>query len=358
LSKALLLAGYLSAGNLGDDAVMLGLVHGLRNYGFDFAALSGAPEETFRLYAIRAFPRRDNKYIKQAIDECDALVFPGGSIFQDATSVGSVFYYEDLVATAKKAGKKVLLLGQGVGPLNNFLSKRKALNAFNAADVVTVRDPGALQALKDIGFRRPVRVTADSAFLLPPPASAAAESDGFNVGNMKTVGVAPRAVKEKGRDIGGLFGEFCRLLYQSGSMPVLITMDRNEDTQLIDEISKKQGGKVPDLRRLNTPMQVQERISRMQSVVAMRLHAGILATSVNVPAMMVSYDPKVASYSRLMELGNALSLEGITATRMLDAFVSFNKDHSRNQKIVERKREELQKAAEGNVQAVLDLMKT
>jgi polysaccharide pyruvyl transferase CsaB len=352
----LLLAGYIGAGNFGDDAVALGLVHGLRTHGYEFAALSGAPEETFRLYGIRSFPRRDDKYIKQAIEDCDALVFPGGSIFQDVTSVGSVFYYEKLVSTAKKAGKKVLLLGQGVGPLGNFLSKRTALKAFNAADAVTVRDPGALQVLKDLGYTRPARVTADSAFLLPVPATGLGE-EGFNVGNMKSVGIAPRPVKEKGRDIGGLFGEFCRLLYQSGSMPVLIVMDKVEDTHLIDEISKKQGGKVPDLRKLTTPMQIQQRIGRMESVVAMRLHAGILAATMNVPSLMVSYDPKVTSYARIMETGNALGLEGLTATRLLDAFVSFQKDHARNVKIVERKREEQARAAEGNVEAVIQFVK-
>ncbi len=356
MAGRLLLAGYIGAGNFGDDAVMLGLVHGLRTSGYEFAALSGNPEETFRLYAIRAFPRRDDKYIKEAIDLCDALVFPGGSIFQDATSVASVFYYEKLVSMAKKAGKKVLLLGQGVGPLNNFLAKRQALKAFNAADAVTVRDPGALQALKDLGYRRPATVTADSAFLLPPPA-ASSESDGFNVGSMKTVGLAPRPVREKGRDVSSLFGEFSRLLYQSGSMPVLITMDRIEDTPLIDEISKKQGGKVPDLRRLSSPMQIQQRLSRMESVVAMRLHAGILAATVGVPALMISYDPKITGYARTMEMGNALGMEGLTATRLLDAFVSFQKDHARNLKILERKREEQIRAAEGNVEIVLKFVK-
>jgi polysaccharide pyruvyl transferase CsaB len=335
---------------------MLGLVHGLRNHGYEFAALSGSPEETFRLYAIHAFPRRDDKYIKEAIDACDALVFPGGSIFQDVTSLGSVFYYEKLVSMAKHAGKKVLLLGQGVGPLSNFLSKSKTLKAFNAADGVTVRDPSALQALKELGFKRPARVTADSAFLLPVPAPTG-EGDAFNVGNMKTVGLAPRPVKDRGRDIASLFGEFCRLLYQSGSMPVLMTMDRNEDTPLIEAISKKQGGKVPDLRRLNSPMQIQQRLARMESVVAMRLHAGILASTVGVPSLMISYDPKVTSYARTMEMGNALSLEGLTATRLLDSFVAFQKDLARNLKIVERKREEQMRAAEGSVEMVLQLVK-
>src|SRR5689334_20276240 len=50
--KNLLLAGYLGAGNLGDDAVMLGLVHGLGGAGYSVTVLSGAPEETHRLYGF------------------------------------------------------------------------------------------------------------------------------------------------------------------------------------------------------------------------------------------------------------------------------------------------------------------
>jgi len=335
---------------------MLGLVHALRDRNYDFEALSGAPEETFRLYGMRSYARREDKYIKEAIDHCDAVVFPGGSIFQDATSVGSTFYYEGIVSQAKKAGKKVFLVGQGVGPLKSFLSKGKAKSAFNAADGITVRDPMALQSLKDLGVSKPARVAADSAFLLPVPVTVG-EAEGFNVGNMKTVGIAPRGVKERGRDIGSLFGEFCKLLYQSGSMPVLISMDRSEDVPLIDEISKKQGGKVPDIRKVTTPMQLQQRISRMDLVVAMRLHAGILAATVNVPSLMVSYDPKVTAFSRVMEMGNALGLEGLTATRLLDAFVSFQKDRERNLKILERKKEEQRKAAELSAELISDILR-
>ncbi len=351
-----MLAGYLGAGNFGDDAAMLGLINGLRSTSYDFLALSGNPEETYRLYNVRSFPRRDDKYVKEAMAQCDALVFPGGSIFQDVTSLGSVLYYEGLVSSAKKAGKKVIMVGQGVGPLTSFFGKRKALNAFNLADGITVRDPGAIQALKDLGCKRPAKLAADSAFLLPPPI-AGTETEGFNVGNMRTVGVAPRAVKEKGRDIAGLFGEFCRLLYQSGTMPVLISMDKMEDNALIDEISKKQGGKVPDLKKVTTPMQLQERIARFDTVVAMRLHAGILAATVNVPALMISYDPKVTAYARIMEIGNALGLEGLTATRLLDAYVAFVKDKERNMKILEKKRAEQTQAALASVELIKELVK-
>ncbi len=357
MAATILLAGYIGEGNLGDDAAMLGIVQGLAQYGYNFISLSGNPEETYRLYGIVSYPRRNDKYIDQAIEECQAVVFPGGSIMQDVSSVGSVFYYQKLIAKAKKAGKKVVMVGQGVGPLNNFLGKRAAMSGFSALDGLTVRDPGSLQTLKDMGYNRPVRMAADSAFLLPPPPPSD-ESGGYNVGNMKTVGVAPKLVKGKGRDISGLFGEFCKLLYQSGSLPALLTLDRVEDSPLIEEINKKQGGKVPDLRKLNTPMQVQQRMARMECVVAMRLHAGILAATVHVPALMINYDPKVQNYARIMEIGNALNLDGLTATRLLDAFISFQKDHARNVKILERKRQEQFTAAQASVEMIRDLVKT
>jgi polysaccharide pyruvyl transferase WcaK-like protein len=195
-------------------------------------------------------------------------------------------------------------------------------------------------------------MVADLSFLLPfsPPGE---DSDQFNVGGMRSVGVAPRPMG-KSFDTAGVFGDFCRLLYQAGFMPVLIPMDRKEDLPVIEEISKRQGGRIPDLRKAVTPMQIQQRVDRMDAVVAMRLHAGILAAGVCVPPLMVSYDPKVASFARLLEVGPAVSLDGLTPTRLLDMFTSFHKDHDRNVKILERKRQEMYSLAQGNINVLYE----
>ena len=352
MAAHLLLAGYIGCGNLGDDAICLGLVHGLGNAGYDITVMSGRPEETNRLYGFSVCDRRDFKAIESQIQQCDALIFPGGSIFQDATSIKSVAYYSKLVGMAKKAKKKVLLLGQGVGPLDSFFGKKMAASAFNDADVISVRDPESMQVLKSIGVRKAPRMTADSAFLLPQ-VEATDDSQGFTVGGMKTVGISARPFDKK-TDVATLFGEFCRLLYQGGSMPVLIEMDKEEDGPLIAEIAKRQGGKIPDLKKLATPMQLQQRMSRMDSIVAMRLHAGILASTVGIPPLMVSYDPKVSSFSKMMELGTPLSIQGLTAQRLYDTFVAFQKDRERNCRLVERKLEDMRKLAQVNVELVLD----
>lgn len=344
----LLLSGYFGCGNIGDDAILLGLVHGLGSTKHEITVLSGTPEETYRQYGLTARPRKEMNAVKEAIDRCDALVFPGGSIFQDVTSFKSVVYYSQLVKMAKAKGKKVILLGQGVGPLKGFLGKRAAASAFNAADIIAVRDPQSVQTLKELGVKGQPRLTADCAFLLPPP-PANDNQQGFNVGNMKSVGISLRP-HGKGKDIVQLFGELTRTLFQNGYMPVLIEMDRNDDGPLIQEISKAQGGKIPDLRKIQTPMQLQQRLARMDSIIAMRLHAGIIAATAGIPPLMVSYDPKVTAFAKLLEVGTCPSIEGLTAQRLYDVFVEHQKSRERNEKILVKKREELTALARQNVE--------
>ena len=348
-----LVAGYFGSGNLGDDAILVGFAHGLAGTGIDMSVMSGAPEETFRTYGYTAVPRMDQNAIGAAIARADALVFAGGGIFQDSTSVRSVAYYASLVKKAKKAGKKVIMLAQGVGPLKSILGKPMAKSAFNGADVITVRDPGSLSALKALGVTRPTRVTADMAFLLPDKTGE--EGAAFTLGDMRSVGLSPRPWKGK-QNVVALFGETARLLSQANMMPILIEMDRKVDGPLLQEISKQQGGKIPDLRKQQTPMQLEGRMARMDAIIAMRLHAGILATLVGVPPLMVSYDPKVAAFSKLLDIGNALNMENLTAQRLFETFMAFQKERERNVKVMQRKRDELRTAAQTNIDVLKDAL--
>ena len=71
---------------------------------------------------------------------------------------------------------------------------------------------------------------------------------------------------------------------------------------------------------------------------------------------MVSYDPKVASFAKLLELSTAPAIEGLTAGRLVDGFVQFLKDRERHQKLLEKKRVEIARLAEINIQAILEAM--
>lgn len=350
----LVIAGHFGCGNLGDDAILLGFVQAI-GAGYELTVQSGAPEETYRNYGLRSIPRMDMSALDDELERADALVFAGGSIFQDATSARSVAYYSQLVKRAKKAGKKVFLVGQGVGPLDGFFAKRMAQSAFQAADGIVCRDPSSPSLLKSIGVTKNVKVGADLAFLLPDPKPT--DDASFAVGNMRTVGIAPRPYGKDAKKNIQMWGDLARLMFQANTMPVLIEMDSKHDGPLIQEISKTQGGKVPDIRRLTTPMQVQGRMARMDAVIAMRLHAGILATTVGVPAMMISYDPKVAAFGKMLDLSTPVSVDGLSAQKLFENFMSFQKDRDRFARIIERKREEFRQAAMVSIEAVVEGLK-
>ena len=91
---------------------------------------------------------------------------------------------------------------------------------------------------------------------------------------------------------------------------------------------------------------------RMDAVVSMRLHTGVLATTVGVPSLMVSYDPKVTAFANAMGVGNPLKFEGLTPDRLWAALDSMLADRKSVLAIVERKRAELVKAAQGNIDAL------
>lgn len=342
----IVLAGYLGCGNLGDDAVMLGIVERLGPE-CEFTVLSGDPDETHRQYSLQSVPRKNFGQVELAMKRADAVIFPGGSVFQDSTSVKSVLYYAHIAKLAKKHSNKLIFLGQGVGPLKSFFGKRQSTAAFNSADLICVRDPGSMATLRDLGVKVKVHQAADSAFLLSPPLQE--EGSTYNVGGMKSIAIAPRPIHKKGNDDVVLMGEFCRMAYQAGYAPTLIEMDPAEDGPLIDAISKQQGGRIPQLRKLGSPMMVQQRLARMDSVVAVRLHAGILAASVGVPPLMVSYDPKVSAFSQQIGVGPALPIEGLTPSRLFDAFQNHLKERERLAVVVRQKLAEQQSSAMKNI---------
>lgn len=355
MGKKIIVAGYYGCGNLGDDAILLGFLEGMQKAGVAVEVMSGAPEETNRLYGVPAFDRRDSKQFAAEMQTADALVFAGGSIFQDVSSTRSVFYYSNLVKTAKSAKKKVIMLGQGVGPLTSFLGKSAARSAFNAADVIAVRDPASVTSLKELGFKGMPRVTGDMAFLLPQIKQEDSMSQEYGMANMKTVGISARPFK--GIDVVKIFGELARQLFAAGYLPVLIEMDREADGPLIMELDKVMGGKVPSMRRLPNPMQYQQRVRRMDSVIAMRLHAGILAAMVGVPTVMVSYDPKVTAMAKQLDLPTPVAFtKEVTAQRIFDNFQQAMRTRDTWVKSMERKVVEQRKAAELNIELLMSAL--
>lgn len=340
-----LLAGYYGCGNLGDDALLLALLQQLKDTSISYSVLGGEYSEQADFLNMPWIPRMDLKQVRRAIHKHDVLVFGGGSLFQDITSIKSLLYYAMLVFYAKLARKKVFLLGQGIGPFHTTFGRYLAALVFKKADGVTARDPESFDWLKKIGRRSPVAQTADLAFLLEP--NMLVKKKGQDLSKPK-IGVAPRIGKnltwEEGID---LFSKLAQFLAEQGVDPYWVGMHLEEDVPLIHALQEQTG--FPILTNSMSPLNQLNEIGTLDGMVAMRLHAGILATIQNLPVLMISYDPKVQAFAELMGFP-FLDIEELKSSdQTLNQIGPFWNQEEFFQKMIKEKKEEMKLRALKNI---------
>lgn len=282
-SLRLVAAGYFGEGNLGDDALLAGFRVAAGELGATVIPLLGP-------HALddHAVPRRDFKAIAAAVRDADALVFPGGSIFQDVTSWRSPLYYANVVRVAANQDKPVVMIGQGVGPLRSWIGRRVARTAFNQCRLVGVRDPGSLETLSGLGVRCRTELGADSALLLPPANSDARSG----------VGLSMRAFGAHDEDLIAPARALIAALRAAGESVVCLPMDA-ADRAFAERLMEGEAGVRMEV--CPTPEAFIELASGLRGMVAMRLHAGILGALGGCPPIMLSYDPKVTAFADLIQ---------------------------------------------------------
>ena len=266
--------------------------------------LSGDPAFTQATYGVQAVPRMDLRAVRQAIRDSDALIFGGGSLLQDATSLRSLLYYLALIRWGLKAHGRVLLVGQGVGPLHRPLSRWLTRATLRRVPFLSVRDADSARLLSRIGVSH-ATVDADLTWALASqPPHIELDKDA------RWIGLAPRAWRDA--PVREAFAALCRQIHADGYRALLIPMQENQDRSLCESIASESGALV--LPAPAHPAQLLGVMTALDGMVAMRLHGAIFAASQGVPTLCIAYDPKVDALAtqlsaprvRLESLGSEL----------------------------------------------------
>jgi hypothetical protein len=72
---------------------------------------------------------------------------------------------------------------------------------------------------------------------------------------------------------------------------------------------------------------------------------------------MVNYDPKVAAFAKLLDLGLAPDLASLNPQRLFDGFMTFQKSRERYVATLDSKQQELIKLAQVNADAIHNAFK-
>src|SRR5688572_17107062 len=180
----------------------MGLLKGIGDR-HEVVALSGNPAATTESFGIEAVPRKDLKQVTQTIRDADALVFGGGGLLQDTTSLLSLKYYTHLIEVAARSEKRIALLGQGIGPIRSVLGRRAAARAFGLCDVILTRDEGSMRVVDRLAGNCKARkaVTDDLAWMA---------IDGIlQVDKRKAIAISARPWKEQTGLVITAFKGFC-----------------------------------------------------------------------------------------------------------------------------------------------------
>ena len=141
------LIGYYGFNNFGDELLLQASLNMLERAGInrgEIIILSNQPDETENIFNIKSVSRWSVKALIKTLINCERLIFGGGGIFQDSTSVKSCVWYWALIKLAKLLRVKVYALGQSIGPLKTRAGKFFTKNALKDLEILQVRDEPSL----------------------------------------------------------------------------------------------------------------------------------------------------------------------------------------------------------------------
>lgn len=272
----LLISGYYGFGNMGDEAILTGLLGAIRGR-YHVAVLSRDPAATSCLHGVEAVHRYFGA--PSALSRCDALVSGGGGLLQDATSQRSLAYYLGLIRWARRLGKRVAVFGQSIGPLSPA-GLHKVAQALRGLPVA-VRDRHSLELLKGVDVK--AVLTADPALLLGSGESALPIS-------------GPTLLIPRGGYPGltDALVEVATALGEAGAPLATLALHADQDEPEIARLLS--AAPRTELWQATTPLEVLARTGSAGYVVSARLHGLILAAATGRAYCGLVYDSKVASF--------------------------------------------------------------
>jgi len=329
--QRVVIAGYYGFGNVGDEAVLEAMLHGLRSSlpRARFCVTSDRPDLTAAAHSVEAVDWRDLSAVADHLAEADLVLVGGGGLLNSyleyshdllLTQGHSLFsvFVNSIPILARIMHKPCMLYSVGADRFLNEAARQDAYWTVEASAVACVRDEGSREILASLGCRpERIHVAADPAFTIANASSEAVNAIWQHEGlpeQSPLICVVLRNWPFAGeantteRSVAEVLARFCGL---HGGAIVFIPFDSNaslgelsDDRTVISRVMARLEGKAPAvvLRGEYRPGEISGIIRRCDFVLGMRVHSLILAIRNSVPCAALAYAPKVWSLMREAEL--------------------------------------------------------
>jgi polysaccharide pyruvyl transferase WcaK-like protein len=334
VTRVLVFGGWFGSGNLGDDAILIGLRNLISEAipGVEIAALSTDVEYMKRVCGVEAFQLRSPRELlaphskpkirdyQRVFRWADACILSGGTPIYDYDHLSRIIHY----GLPRILGKELICFGIGVKPIRSWIGRRSVRSLLKRSAAVSTRDLRSKSKLEAIGVEKEIRVTGDSSLFLIPRAPDAKKLGELGlIQDGPLVAICPRALSPDHKihyhaplsievisKIRRTLALTADHLSRSDHQVVFIPFHNapyDDDTAEIIMIRGLMREPSLVFERVISPETLTGLLGQAELVVGLRLHSLILAAAMGVPSVSVNYDPKIAGFMEYIGLEDYLS---------------------------------------------------
>lgn len=261
-----------------------------------------------------------------ALLRTDALVYGGGGYFgeppADQRRWGARLAARHLAPglLAAALGREVIVNGVGAGPVSASLPRWMLARVATRASQVVVRDEESLAFMRGLGvLEGRLHLGADAALCLEPsdlPASAVDEIEGWLSGLPAGPRLGVHLTGDSARSAGHaavIEDVLAFVAARPGLRVIAITDQKGAAGQLAAtrELAERLPGRC-DVYLYRSPWPLAALLARLDLVVTMKLHVGIVAATLGTPVLSVRSHPKIERFYRQLGASDAsLPLAGL-----------------------------------------------
>jgi polysaccharide pyruvyl transferase WcaK-like protein len=244
----------------------------------------------------------------EAQKECDVLVLCGAGGFADSCREWNLFALA-VMGSAIQRGKRVVMFGQGIGPLSDPFVLSWARHVLPRVTLIALRGTkGGQELLRAVGVH-PTRIVTTGDDAIEPANSVELPAKRNAIGINLRVAFYSDVNTNSVAKVGAVLREFARL-QRADLLPIPIAFHeyaRDHETirQLLTGFNDRSDGGAT----LDTPRKIMEQTARCRVVVTGAYHAAVFALAQGIPVVCLSnssyYSAKFEGLEELFGAGCA-----------------------------------------------------
>lgn len=355
----IVLSGYYGFSNSGDDAILKMIISEIKNYNpnMGITILSNRPNDAKAIYSVNAVNRWNIFSIINVLKKSKVFISGGGSVIQDVTSTKSLLYYLGLIVLAKSHNNKVMLYANGIGPVKHKKNLKRVKNVLNKTDIITLRETDSKEFLDELGVMNPkIAVTCDPVIGINDIDFEEAENLLFrnNLYGKKFAVVSVRPWKAAPLFEQEFIKAANRLKKENDIELLFIPLHHPADVEFSKKLAEATGSVCIE-KKLSAEMCI-GLAKYSEFVVGMRLHMLIYAFVAEVPALGISYDPKVEGVMKYFGEDTYIGILEFTGMNFLSKAQRIINGRDAYVKAISHRLKELKEKNKTNIKYVIELL--